>query len=213
MKRLVAICAFVFWADFCAGAEVNLAIVRWRPNDKKEVLAPARANISAADLKAKKSQAMIAALRQRGEAELLYQSAESFTDGKPKHIEKSELATVVLPGETTALPPITRLAINFDLAWSAAQSTLAWNGFVKWSPQLVDRAALTLLTRAQTNLTIIRPFAPSGQTAAFEYPILKETTFQSSKITKPGELIITSTAAEAGGTPPEVLLLCLWIEN
>lgn len=193
-------------APLRAATEVHLALIRFRPDKKSELLA-------ATKLKAGNSEAIVAELGKRGAAALLFESAETFAEEKPKTIEKSETAAVVMPGESAEFPRVTKVAVKFELlcAPRGEASAISWNGTVRWSPELVDRVGkLGALPALKTNAHLIRAFAPAGQTAGFEYPVLKETGFQSSKLLKPGEVAITSTVAESGGQAAEALLLAIW---
>jgi hypothetical protein len=188
-----------------AASEVTLAFIRYQPEKKTDLLAPVRLNIPAAKLR---TDAILTELKKKGTAALIYQTTELLPEDKPKQFEKTENATVLLPGEETEFPKITKLALKFQIQ-DTGRHHLAWNGTIHWSPEIFDQTQ-KFLTQPKTNVTIIRPFAPAGNTTGFEYPVLKQTTFQSSKLAKDGELIITSTTAESGGRPPELLLLCLW---
>lgn len=196
-------------------AEVNLAVIRFQPDDKKLLLASAQTFVgNLPDLKTRKAESILLELQKNGLAAIVFQTTQNIPAGQTNHIETNQTARVVMPGDTQDLPPVTRLALKFDLnaALEGEKLALSWRGSVRWSPQIVDASGQGAIIRRQsgTNITFIRPFAPTGRAVGFEYPILRETAFQSSKTLRDGELSITSTTAETGGAPPEMLLLCIW---
>jgi hypothetical protein len=207
-----AIVAAALALEAC-GTEVNLALFRFRAIDKGQMISAVRIDVPAAKLKTEKTEAVLAALKRRGAAALIFQASERLPDEKPKMFERSETATVVLPADSTKLPAMTRIAVKFQLQCGAAAGgkfDLAWDGTVKWSPMLLDRSRASALPFAQTNLSLLKPLEIFADDVGFEYPVLKETAFQSSRLVKEGELAICTTAAESGGTAPEILVLCVW---
>lgn len=206
MKRAILVFTLAFFGH---AAEVNLALIRFQPNNKKLLLESAQTIVgNAADLRA-----MQATLEKKGTSEVIFEAHAHISDGQTNKFATNQTARVVMPGQTEDLPPITRLAVQFDV--SVNQTAVSWTGSVRWSPQIIDASGMGAVIRRQsgTNVTFIRPFAPNGRAAGFEYPVLKETFFQSSKILRKGEVAISSTTVETGGSAPEMLALCLWLTS
>jgi hypothetical protein len=211
MRRLLFFLALVVP---CFGAtEINVAVFRFRPEDKARLLAPIKVETTPAKLFTGKAELILGELQCQGAAAMIYKASELAADPKPKTIEKSEGATVVLPGEAIELPKVTRVAVKFEVSATPAGEdlALAWKGSVQWTPELLDRLAkLEALPALQTNSVLVKAFAPAGDVAGFEYPVLKQTHFDSSKIVREGELVFTTTIAETGGRRPEFLVLAVW---
>jgi hypothetical protein len=212
MIRLVALFSFVAAA---AAADVNVAVIRFRPSEKTALLRPLEKTIGAKLTPAK----LLGAFQKKGDASIVFQTQQKLGADQKCHVEQLENAKVVLPGQSDAMPPITRFGIKLDVkADPTAQKRTAvyWTGSVRWSPQLVDASGVggIPLMRGGTNVALIRPFSPLGdRVSAFEYPTLKENHFDGSSILSEGEIVFSATAAESGGAAPEMVVLCLWMSS
>jgi hypothetical protein len=146
---------------------------------------------------------------------------------------------VVVVGKKDLLPPSTKFGLSLEVTAKpidAHRFSLSWNGSLRWSPQLIDRwkfnpqkflsfagsaaqAANTLMAKEdkdplEIGLSIAQLFktdnAAPGDGQIYELPVVKEISFQSSRVCWDNDLILNSTVSEVGGRPAQAIVLVIW---
>lgn len=114
---------------------------------------------------------------------------------------------------------------------------LGWEGTLTWSPELMDRrfgvqnsmqfigkaakvadsaskvagdAQGTVKQAAEIGLAVAELFkGPSADQQIYELPVVKNFSLHGSRVCKPGQTIVTTTAAEAGVKEPQIIFFLL----
>lgn len=223
---------------------LHLALLRFQPKDKLDLIRPFKnlleGQVKPAELTAKGMNAVIDGLSSHGIVDVLHRSERAMVlggEGKAK-FDAIEERPFVLIGNKDMLPPATKFGLSLELTGKPVDSdqfSLAWNGTLKWSPELIDRWSLntekflsftTGAAKLAQNLTgksdqnpldiglsVVQLFNPNSSAPAagqiYELPVVKEIAFQSSRLSKNNELIFNSTVSEVGGRPAQAVVLVI----
>jgi hypothetical protein len=159
--------------------------------------------------------------------------------GASAKFDGTETRPVIFLGKGGTAPPATVYGLVMEMKVRSATNdsfTLGWEGSLTWSPDLLDRrsswqdslqfiggaanvaeaasqaagpAGGTVKQAADIGLAVADLFRGGGDANIYELPVLKTVGLSGSRVCKTGQMITTTTAAEAGVKEPQILFFLI----
>jgi hypothetical protein len=171
-----------------------------------------------------------------GTGHLLFKGSQTSSEKtNTVHFHTAERARIIVAGETGELPELPK--VELDLAvrnepHPAGKRTVSLEGKVRWCPDLTSpllareqKAAETINESRKLFRTAVESsgFSPKGLAelaltnglglGVYQLPVIREATFDSSRICKQEELLVNFTVAESGSASPQALILLVSIHS
>jgi len=238
-SQLLAFCTMLACLTVLADGPKNLSvevmIARFKPQSKDQVLQ----DLTLPDSTSKAIDALRASGRSvdvlyRGVRSLAFEPAAAGAK-----FDGTETRPVVFLGKSGAPPTATVYGLTLEVKVRAATNeafTLGWEGSLSWSPDLLDRRASwqdslqflgkaantaeaasavagqaggTVKQAADIGLAVADLFRGSTDGTVYELPVLKTVGVSGSRACRNGQLVVNTTATEAGVKEPQVILFLM----
>jgi hypothetical protein len=171
-----------------------------------------------------------------GAGHLLFKGSQTYSEKtNTVHFHTAERARIVVAGETEELPELPKIELDLAVRTEprpVSKRIVSLEGKVRWCPDLTSpvlareqKAAETLNEGRKLVRTAVESsgYSPKGLAelaltnglglGVYQLPIIREATFDSSRICKPEEVLVNFTVAESGSASPQALILLVSIHG